>query len=447
MGKRVFAILLNIAVVAVLATGCVRHTQYRTSAEPCTVQGSETICENAVQEQHDGYQLSFVEFDDQGWLWDRAQMTKTLDTLRSQEYLESGVIMLVFVHGWKHNAAFDDPNVLEFRKMLRRVHKLEYLASKKENRPARKVAGTYLAWRGQSAPGVLSSVTFWDRKNVANTVGHGALTEFLLQLENVQIAHLEKEKGRAAQTKLIVIGHSFGGQIVYSALSQIFLDRFVDLEGAPPQTFGDLVILVNPAFEAARFSPLREASRQRKYPAGQVPLITIFTAKNDGATGVAFPLGRWFSTFFEKHRDGDQKSSNREAIGHFEPYISHELTWVKTVKPVAELTSAEETKLTAVERERSDLEATRADLAITSMSSQQWLKTTSRAGWSLDFGSARLAHLVKTEKRNQTDPCNPFYVISVDKEIIDGHGGIWTPAFADFLRRFILLSMNVPESP
>lgn len=53
----------------------------------------------------------------------------------------------------------------------------------------------------------------------------------------------------------------------------------------------------------------------------------------------------------------------------------------------------------------------------------------------MEFDGVKLSHLGKM------DPKNPFYVVSVEKEIIDGHSGIWKPEFANFLRRFILFSL------
>jgi len=368
---------------------------------------------------------------------DRRQMQTIIDTLRSDSYVKSGVIIVVFAHGWQHNASFHDPNVEQFRRILRRASAAEAEVARRENRGARKVAGVYLGWRGKSVPGaVLSNLSFWDRKNVASTVGHGGLTEFLLQLENVQIEHLEKEKAvhPAASTRLIVIGHSFGGLIVYSALSQIMLDRFVDLTGEPPETFGDLIVLVNPAFEAARYTPLRDASIQRHYPRGQRPLITIFTATNDDATRRAFPLGRWFSTFFDKYRDDFEKSANRTAIGHFVPYRTHELT-LKEKEEKKDKTRTE--KNGALQSENI---ATQQDLAVTIPIERSWGDITSRKGWSANFGNVVLTQV------GDTEPNNPFYVVAVkDKELIDGHGGIWQPEFSDFLNRFILFSMRASE--
>lgn len=419
-------------------SGCVGNAQYRTSYAPCNTAPLEAKCTKASLEDHQDYLLGFVEFDDQGWFWDRRQMWALIDTLQSKEALETGLVMVVYVHGWQHNAAYEDANVTAFRSTLSRIHDLEQLASKEENRPPRKVAGVYVGWRGQSVNLVpFTGLTFWDRKNTANTVGHGALSELLIQLENVQISHLDvydRPESKSAKTKLIVVGHSFGGQMVYSALSQILIDRFVGEQELPPQTFGDLVVLVNPAFEASRFSPMRETAVERRwYPAGQLPLVTIFTSENDYATKYAFPIGRWFSTFFESTRDSEQKWANRETVGHFEPYITHRL--IRTHKEQEEK-PAQQADLEL----KPGIEAAKADLALSKSIKERWNDISSKNNWTLDFTGSQLRHLGKSQ------PLNPFYVVSVDKEIIDGHGGIWGPIFVDFMRQFILFSTIVSDN-
>jgi hypothetical protein len=54
------------------------------------------------------YRLAIVEFDDQGRCYDRGQMTALageLDRLGGADAL-----IVVFVHGWKHNGRSDDDN-------------------------------------------------------------------------------------------------------------------------------------------------------------------------------------------------------------------------------------------------------------------------------------------------------------------------------------------------
>ena len=124
------------------------------------------------------------------------------------------------------------------------------------------------------------------------------------------------------------MGHSFGGAAVYSALSQIVTERFVDTipHGEPLKPLGDQVILLNPAFEASRHYDLNQmAVSIGQYPTNQRPVLSIFTSKGDWATHYAFPIGRFISTMFEKNRDEQQKTANRDAVGWFTPFITHDL--------------------------------------------------------------------------------------------------------------------------
>ena len=422
--------IIGLALVTLLA-GCAGNEQYRTSYEPCTIAQKGAECSRSSLEQTDEYLLGFVEFDDQGWFWDRKQADKLIDRLLDKNVLESGLLMVVYVHGWRHNASFDDDNVASFRETLKRIYSYEHLASQSEGRQERKVAGIYVGWRGLSATvDPFKLLSFWDRKNTANKVGHGALTELLSRLETVQASHLkvyDSNKSKLAQTKLIVVGHSFGGQAVYSALSQILVDRFTGgIDAMAPKTFGDLVILVNPAFEASRFTTLHDLAGVRKwYADGQLPLVTVFTSETDQATRKAFPMGRWFSTIFEKYRDCEQKTADRKTVGHFEPYRTHELRPRPESETAAQQASEEEKKA--------------ADFRAVKSLRQQWIDLSSRNEWNLDLGGARLTHLGKSVPRN------PLYVVAVDTQIIKDHGDIWNPRFLDFLRQFILFTTIVKE--
>src|SRR5580692_6940921 len=64
------------------------------------------------------YELAIVEFDDQGRCYDRGQMdavAKRIDALAADaEQPGQDVILVVFVHGWKHDARSDDENLSAF---------------------------------------------------------------------------------------------------------------------------------------------------------------------------------------------------------------------------------------------------------------------------------------------------------------------------------------------
>ena len=207
-------------------------------------------------------------------------------------------LLVVYVHGWKHNAGWnehsgeDDPDVTHFRTALKELSATEIELSRKSerngvSRPPRKVIGVFMGWRGASITvPVIENLTFWDRKSTAHKVGHGEVTEALDRLEEIR---LDKIKQRAkldngdSRSRLIVVGHSFGGAVVFSALEQILESKFVHSAGtleAPAEGFGNLVVLLNPAFEAQLYAPLSDMTAVRKsYVEKQLPVLAVLTSE------------------------------------------------------------------------------------------------------------------------------------------------------------------------
>src|SRR4030095_5517662 len=89
-----------------------------------------------------------------------------------------------------------------------------------------------------------------------------------------------------------------------------------------------MVVLVNPAFEAARFQVLLDAVQRDPSPerVKTWPLnLAVFTPEADGATKTAFPFGRTMGTLFQSHQSRDEKRANRTAVGHYGPMLTHTL--------------------------------------------------------------------------------------------------------------------------
>src|SRR5262245_15426994 len=116
--------------------GCVPHVQYRTSLVPCAPDPTNRNCRTAAIEEPSSkrYLLCFVEFDDQGWLWDRNQLLAMLKKIQEEEDHQR-LVIIVYVHGWQHNASYDDENVRMIRRDLQVLQRLEVLTSRREGRP------------------------------------------------------------------------------------------------------------------------------------------------------------------------------------------------------------------------------------------------------------------------------------------------------------------------
>jgi hypothetical protein len=385
-----------------------------------------------IKEEKD-YSLAVIEFDDQGW-YHNVQQRDDLNNYLDDK-TDKDLLIVVFIHGWKHNAAPEDTNLRSFRAVLKDARLSE------DRRPTpRQILGVYLSWRGLSLSGnwFWTNASFWTRKNAAARVAVGSIREILARLRAFQKARNQASNEIETPnvgTRLIVVGHPFCGLILFTAVSEYLIESVTGrrFEGREKKRvvrpFGDLIILINPAFEAARFQALYTAVlAQPSYPENQRPCFLAVTARNDQATGVAFPLGRWISTRLEAIRlhaliggpADAQKQANLNTIGH--------LRWLTTHR-LGALESQETSPHQAYEgrRVRSDFDA--EELAFDTFNKE----------WRRD------GHLMRGWKRTYTEgailehvggnPDNPFWLVEATPEVVDGHNGIFRPIFLDFLRQ------------
>ncbi len=468
--------LATLGIVAALLTGCVADRAYRTDVGVCDAPDCsiERHAVNTVPATR--YLLGFVEFDDQGEKQVRAQMDALFSQL-GEESRKQDLCLVVFVHGWEHNASYDDPNVQEFRALL------EQLARGESQRPPaawnrpREVVGIYAGWRGRSLQGdYLPAITFWGRKDAAGRVALGSVRELLGrarafrntidrttwsgQLLPAGAPPPAGEKLRS--TRLVTIGHSFGGLIVYTALAQFFTDQAAasatavslgDNSDADKRiaSYGDLVVIVNPAVEAISWEPIRQIVENRPardYACGQ-PLVFIeVTSTADLATGVAFPLGRSLNVMTESFTSRDERDEARNAVGHYEPFWTHDLT-----STPAATTTQQAADRRAYLRRAAPAEASRAigqqmdaERRAHAAFEARWRKDGYlRPGWTRTY----TAGAVLTQREDSRfDPNDPFWIVRADATVIAGHSDISKPAFTDFIRQlYDDLLLGVTDCP
>jgi len=327
----------------------------------------------------ENYTLAIVEFDDQGRCHDRRQMTALSDELAQLE--ASDAIIIVFVHGWKHDGRTNDENLKNFLEVLEH-------AAAEQGSGGVPVLGVFVAWRGLSLFGLgLENFTFWDRKQAGLRVSMGAPRELFGRLREFRRQRLE----HGGFPLLAIIGHSFGGMIVYSALAQ----SLIEAASAPAKeivpSFADLILLVNPAFEAVRYLPIHDLMVERGidgYGPRQAPVFVSVTAVNDWATGIAFPLGMLIALIQERTRGIEERQALIRTMGHIPWMRTHALS----VSPPV-------------------------------------------TGSSRNIGGTWLERLKFGEH-------NPFWVISAKSEIINGHNGIWTDSFRNFAQALLIHHMQ-----
>jgi len=332
--------LATLAVLVVLS-GCYRLEQRRELSVPqagdCAEDSSPDRCSFRLHERpgRSPYTLGVVEFDDQGLTYPKAQLRPFLDGLDQESGDYQGRIVLVFAHGWFHDARPGDSNLEFFSEMLEQFSAAETnaVAAGVQAKP-RRVIGVFLAWRGAAwmTPG-FEYLTFWSRKDAAHRIGERQVTETLLQIRQAAYRNASTEQ---APNRFVVMGHSFGAALIYSAMSQLLTNSLLTSTETGVSSLADAIILFNAAFEAARVHPLLA---QALHDGRDRPVLTFLTAKNDRATGWMFPFARWINNVFGSFRDDvknpikagtvAQRSENARTIGHFSAFLTHDMTVVK----------------------------------------------------------------------------------------------------------------------
>ncbi|MEX8520969.1 MAG: hypothetical protein AB3X44_20900 [Leptothrix sp. (in: b-proteobacteria)] len=363
-------------------------------SEGCASAASTADARAYTIEDYKDYWAGFIEFDDEGWLYNAKGQPNQMQVVQARlkrelqdpAFAESDFLVVAFVHGWHHNAHDTDCNVHEFRAMLKLANeRYTAEAQRSSTRRPRRIVGIYAGWRGESIDvDYLNVTTALDRRNAAERVAKGDVRELFAQLRKLQVGESQKPEMRSDRMRTIVVGHSFGGLIAFHGLSPAVLNELTltkpeegcrqtvyrapavrmqnglmaeEDEFAPagkdssPPVFPDMLVLINPAFEATRFETLHNLMRPIegcKYPETR-PKVVVVTADNDFATGPIFHAGRQVLTLLEAYpREGNagdvsrERDANTHAIGFTDRYKTHRLCLVRaadgTMKAVAALT-------------------------------------------------------------------------------------------------------------
>ena len=450
-----------IGIAALLCTltlliGCVPNTAHRPIAAVC----SAGDCAQDSIEVHpvagapgQEYLLSFVEFDDQGAQLQPAQMAALFTRLEAESRLQD-LCIVVFVHGWKHNAAADDTDVTAFQALLAGMAKTEAAHAPGLSGKPRKLVGIYAGWRGQSSAlgDLAADLTFWSRKDAAQRVALGSIRELLGRARALR-DDLDRTTWsgqrlppntpappgeRLRSTRLLTIGHSFGGLIVYTALAQALIDRAVTAQMAgatgPAENadkaiaaYGDLVVIVNPAVEATSWEPLHAILRNQpaaSFARQQKPAFVEVTSSADDATGIAFPLGRSLNTALEAFTSPEQRTEALKSIGHYPPFWTHRLTRAANAPAAADFVAAQDAASPGA--------LVGAECAAQTQFDARFRKGGYlQPGWTRQYaGGGVLTHLTGTGY----DANDPYWMVLADGSVIADHSDIEQPIFVDFIR-------------
>jgi len=312
--------------------------------------------------QDGGYYLHVIEFDDQGWAFPektREDVPPPSPTYRIdcairhlRATIESArpALTFVYVHGWHHTAADSDDDLLKFKETLREQYR--------RHGQERRVIGYYIGWNGESIDiPLLRQTTFWGRKNAAHHVAEGSVREFFARLKalreywnrpsNAESIGMHdcrrgddgqgvRLRGPECPIRTVMMGHSFGAWILFASTSPYILETLASASDVPlnpkaKQTerergIADLVVLINPAFEASRYDAIFNAARRYNSERYELPLLVTITSDNDNATGTLFPVARAANSAFQYPATSDLESrAMKRTHGHMTEYLTHEL--------------------------------------------------------------------------------------------------------------------------
>lgn len=212
-----------------------------------------------------------VEFDDAGTA-NATQRSALLKAVDGQATTDS---LLIFIHGWHHNASQGDGSLEGFKSFLREMNCQKLFETPDTKCEAsNQYTGVYIGWRGDSVNflGIESGIAdFWtlpDRKRTSIKIGEVGLKALLEDLD----ARVATKKIR----RFAVVGHSLGGSVVLHAVKDR-LNRRDD----------NIYVMLNPAVTDAEYRPY---SRLSSPPGVRFPKIVTLQANNDLAIRLLFDL-------------------------------------------------------------------------------------------------------------------------------------------------------------
>jgi hypothetical protein len=231
---------------------------------------------------------------------------------------------------------------------------------------------------------------------------------------------------------MMMIGHSFGGWILYNAVAGSLIESLThEADTGDPSSvnlrFADMIVLLNPAFEASRYTPLHRIATTVRYQRYQAPLLVAVTSTTDWATRRAFPVGRFFNSIFERTVNEEENDATKYTMGHMTSYLTHELTnggqqpaecvgW----QSLRGIENAEARRNQAVRNLNAEKANTDSFPGMRHALDDHWKRTF--------CGGARLEHV-------KHYPNSVIWNVRADQTIMDGHNDITNPKLVDFIRQ------------
>lgn len=307
----------------------------------------------------------------------------------------------------------------------------------------------------------------FGRKRVASVVGHGDLQGFVGSLSELHAARwerLEKQEDAPMMT-LIMVGHSYGGHALFDAVrgrieenlrsaivgdvsesSQGISERVVPVgprlekrsklrkpELPPPMRsrrrvsgMGDMVVLINPAIEAASYKDIDAMVHATAFPPRQPPIMVTMSSKNDGARNTAFKWFRFFTQAGHRSLTPDQSHMEVLALGAYDRQHTNSLD----LSP-----ASDEVKRHA----RLDVHASAVvpSTGVIEMPRPELIRVLESIR-SRDLSTAFYSNNLQMSPAPGAVAHSPALVVNTSSDIVDGHSDFFRQDFLHWLSRFVL---------
>lgn len=376
---------------------------------------------------HDGlhpysYSFSFVEMNDDGLFADRAQIDHVMTDLRSKVN-QTDTAILLYVHGWNHNARVGDDNVACFEELVKATAIMQSTYVAHDRKSPRAVYGIYVGW-----PAVIyeneklnKAFTYFGRQSAADRIGErGNLLELFSMVSQLRHEH------RPQQTKFVIVSHSLGGRLTYKALRPIMQNSVYESDRTKSPFLADVAVLVNPALSAEEHTALAELIEAQARPASDKaqPRFLIATSEKDEVLGGVYPWSQRLSSFVR----GDYMLENKSRVipvGLYDKYVTHFL----------DLEGQYENTSTGNEcptLRYDELEIVKGKRRVQNDAELYDYKVIKHYD---ENGTNEIYRTVLIETDNKSN--GPIMVVKVSGKIIPNHNDIFTSPFVDFVSRVI----------
>lgn len=446
--------------------------------------------------------VAFIEFDDMGEPFARdgngdpkqngrpQELNAAINLIRDSRQYARGVsdpdpaknrapsklpIVVVFIHGWKHNASEPDLNVQGFEDTIRYLSGQPVSTLRKDRCPTGKaedqcqyadhpIIGIYIGWRGDLVNKYLpiaQDFSYFNRETAAEHTGSDNLTHALMAISNAsghgadsnqQATNGANSNKPSDPSFLMFIGHSFGGLVLERSVNQALIREFDRTSGMKDfDPLADLIVYVNSAAAATFSKPMVDILAQRRarfgHPEGggndaltaadAQPLILSVSTPADAATNVVLPVAQNIGSI-SKHLTGSFLSEDPMAC--YDPYrvraptlpeiyaltFKQSLFYTHTAPHIEQMHSHEMIELKQ-KTSTGEVPMSCPDNVPASGPTDGYV----RMFRSVPDRCFILVH--------RPDRCNgtPYWIMRVDKSIIPDHGTIFTGRFINFLTAFL----------